>query len=220
MRSGARRRGALTSLLSGRRLRDKRTLVGPSPPTTGGCTMMKNLPAVPDDLTPFAMAAFLARYREPTVRAYRRDLRCFWSWCTEHHLAPLRARRPPLELYLRDLERRGYAPAGRCTRPVEPPPAPTSTGGLGPTAAADRPEPALAARYAAGLSPPTTCGRSGRPHQASPLRSSRVTSTDGSGTTDGSRRRTISPLCSSSGPTPCAVRVYETPRQRFHPSAS
>lgn len=73
--------------------------------------MTSNLPAVPDDLTPFAMAAFLARYREPTVSAYRRDLRCFWAWCAEHDLLPLQARRPHLELYLRDLERRGYAAA-------------------------------------------------------------------------------------------------------------
>lgn len=73
--------------------------------------MTSNLPAVPDDLTPFAMAAFLARYREPTVSAYRRDLRCFWAWCAEHDLVPLQARRPHLELYLRDLERRGYAAA-------------------------------------------------------------------------------------------------------------
>lgn len=73
--------------------------------------MTINLPAVPDDVTPFAMAAFLARYREPTVSAYRLDLRCFWSWCVEHDLQPLQVMRPHVELYLRDLERRGYATA-------------------------------------------------------------------------------------------------------------
>ena len=56
--------------------------------------MTINLPAVPDDLTPFAMAAFLARYREPTVSAYRLDLRCFWNWCVDHDLQPLQVRRP------------------------------------------------------------------------------------------------------------------------------
>jgi integrase/recombinase XerD len=51
------------------------------------------------------------RYREPTASAYRRDLRCFWQWCADRGLAPLAAKRPHIELYLRDLERRGYAPA-------------------------------------------------------------------------------------------------------------
>ena len=63
------------------------------------------------DLAPFAVAGFLARYREPTLSAYRRDLRCFWAWCLERDLPPLSARRPHIELYLRDLERRGLAPA-------------------------------------------------------------------------------------------------------------
>jgi len=57
------------------------------------------------------VAGFLARYREPTLSAYRRDLRCFWQWCAEHQLEPLTVRRPHLELYLRELEQRGYAPA-------------------------------------------------------------------------------------------------------------
>lgn len=64
-----------------------------------------------EDLAPFAVAGFLARYREPTLSAYRRDLRCFWAWCLERDLPPLSARRPHIELYLRDLERRGLAPA-------------------------------------------------------------------------------------------------------------
>lgn len=64
-----------------------------------------------EDVTPFAVAGFLARYREPTLSAYRRDLRCFWAWCLERDLPPLSARRPHIELYLRDLERRGLAPA-------------------------------------------------------------------------------------------------------------
>lgn len=48
---------------------------------------------------------------EPTTSAYRQDLRCFWQWCADHQLVPLAAKRPHLELYLRDLEQRGYAPA-------------------------------------------------------------------------------------------------------------
>ena len=69
------------------------------------------LPAVAHDPSDLAVAGFLARYREPTVSAYRRDLRCFWQWCADRDLAPLAAKRPHFELYLRDLERRGYAPA-------------------------------------------------------------------------------------------------------------
>lgn len=34
-----------------------------------------------EDVTPFAVAGFLARYREPTLSAYRRGLGCFWAWC-------------------------------------------------------------------------------------------------------------------------------------------
>ena len=46
-----------------------------------------------------------------TARVYCRDLRCFWQWCADRDLAPLAAKRPHIELYHRDLERRGYAPA-------------------------------------------------------------------------------------------------------------
>jgi site-specific recombinase XerD len=69
------------------------------------------LAAVEHDPSDLAVAGFLARYREPTATAYRRDLRCFWQWCADRDLAPLAAKRPHIELYLRDLERRGYAPA-------------------------------------------------------------------------------------------------------------
>ncbi len=45
------------------------------------------------------------------MSAYRLDLRCFWQWCADRDLAPLHAKRPHVELYLRHLEERGYAPA-------------------------------------------------------------------------------------------------------------
>ncbi len=73
--------------------------------------MSENLPAALFDASDFAAAGFLARYREPTTSAYRQDLRCFWQWCADHQLAPLAAKRPHLELYLRHLEQRGHAPA-------------------------------------------------------------------------------------------------------------
>lgn len=63
------------------------------------------------DPSSLAAAGFLSRYREPTVSAYRNDLRCFWTWCAEQDLEPLQARRSHLELYLHDLQDRGYAAA-------------------------------------------------------------------------------------------------------------
>ncbi len=75
------------------------------------------LPAPTLDLSAFAVAGFLARYREPTVSDYRRDLRSFWQWCAEHDLRLLEARRPHIELYLRDQERSGYA-AATISRPL------------------------------------------------------------------------------------------------------
>ncbi len=73
--------------------------------------MPTDLPVPAHDLSEFAAVGFLARYREPTISAYRRDLHCFWQWCADRELVPLQARRPHIELYLRHLEARGYAPA-------------------------------------------------------------------------------------------------------------
>jgi hypothetical protein len=76
-----------------------------------GTVMSTVLAATVSDPLHLAVAGFLARYREPTASAYRRDLRCFWLWCADRDLSPLTVKRPHIELYLRDLERRGYAPA-------------------------------------------------------------------------------------------------------------
>jgi integrase/recombinase XerD len=69
------------------------------------------LPATCTEPSELAVAGYLARYREPALSAYRRDLRCFWQWCADHQLDPLAVRRPHLELYPPELEQRGYAPA-------------------------------------------------------------------------------------------------------------
>lgn len=61
------------------------------------------------DPSSLASAGFLARYRELTASAYRNDLRCFWAWCPQHDVQPLKARRARLELYLPDLQDKGYA---------------------------------------------------------------------------------------------------------------
>ena len=61
--------------------------------------------------TSYAVASFLARHRDLTLRAYRQDMLAFLRWCAERQLAPLEAQRPHLELYLRWMESRGLAPA-------------------------------------------------------------------------------------------------------------
>src|SRR3954447_9293426 len=63
------------------------------------------------DVTKVAIGSFLARYREPTLTAYKLDLKTFLGWCQVNELEPLRVTRGQLELYLRYLEGRGYAPA-------------------------------------------------------------------------------------------------------------
>jgi site-specific recombinase XerD len=73
--------------------------------------MSTALPVTVIEPSEIAVAGFLARYRQPTRSAYSRDLLCFWQRCADHQLPPLAVRRPHLELYLRDLEARGYAPA-------------------------------------------------------------------------------------------------------------
>ena len=50
-------------------------------------------------------AAFLLSCRSPhTRRGYARDLRAFFTWCAQHELAPLAARRAHLDAYTRHLE--------------------------------------------------------------------------------------------------------------------
>jgi integrase/recombinase XerD len=63
------------------------------------------------DVTRVALVSFLARYREPTLGAYRQDLAAFLAWCDRYDLQPLRVTRGQLEMYVRHLEHRGYAPA-------------------------------------------------------------------------------------------------------------
>ena len=75
--------------------------------------MAATLPVTRMEPSDVAAAGFLARYREPTLSVYRRDLRCFWQWCADHQLEPLAVRRPHPELYLRELEQLGYPPFHR-----------------------------------------------------------------------------------------------------------
>ena len=58
-----------------------------------------------------ALAGFLAGYSRLTRQAYELDLRQFTSWCQQHHLRLLGARRADIECFARDLEARGRARA-------------------------------------------------------------------------------------------------------------
>ncbi len=58
-------------------------------------------PPVPlTDQLRLAVAAYLARFKGSSREHTESDLRCFLSWCAEHGLDPLAARRPHLELYI------------------------------------------------------------------------------------------------------------------------
>lgn len=63
--------------------------------------------------TRWAAVAFVASYSSPGTRqAYSTQLRLWIDWCQQHGLDPLaEVRRPHVELYARDLEARGLAPA-------------------------------------------------------------------------------------------------------------
>lgn len=59
----------------------------------------------------FALKGFLAAYRGRTLESYTLDLKSYLGWCTSHHLPPLQALRPHLELYIRWMEQVPYATA-------------------------------------------------------------------------------------------------------------
>jgi integrase/recombinase XerD len=72
--------------------------------------MLVPRPSSPD-VTDYALASFLARYRGATLRAYKQDLLAFLRWCATRQLEPLQVQRPHLELYLRWMEQQELAPA-------------------------------------------------------------------------------------------------------------
>jgi hypothetical protein len=55
----------------------------------------------PTDQLRLAVAAYLARFKGSSREHTESGLRCFLSWCAEHGLSPLAARRPHLERYIR-----------------------------------------------------------------------------------------------------------------------
>jgi integrase/recombinase XerD len=63
------------------------------------------------DEAQLAAGAFLARYRDRTLEAYRYDLRSFFQWADDHGLNVLAATRAHLEWYRSAMEQRGLAAA-------------------------------------------------------------------------------------------------------------
>ena len=58
-----------------------------------------------------AAVAFLARYSDRTLEAYRQDLRFFFAWTASVGLEVLAATRPHIELFRHHMEQRGLAPS-------------------------------------------------------------------------------------------------------------
>ena len=56
-----------------------------------------------------AASAYPGRYCGRTLDAYRYDLRCFFQWASDVHLAVLEAKRPHVELYRTSMEQRNLA---------------------------------------------------------------------------------------------------------------
>jgi integrase/recombinase XerD len=77
--------------------------------------MSKNVLELPAEASTarWAAVAFVASYSSSGTRqAYSTQLRLWFDWCHRHRLDPLaEVRRPHVELYARELETRGLAPA-------------------------------------------------------------------------------------------------------------
>jgi integrase/recombinase XerD len=64
------------------------------------------------DQLQLAVAAYLARFRGSSREHTESGPRCHLAWCTGHHLGPLTAQRPHLELYIRWMqETRRFKPS-------------------------------------------------------------------------------------------------------------
>ena len=66
-------------------------------------TTSQVLPTEPPDPHPLqlAVAGYLARFKAISRTHAESDLRAYLTWCRDHHLDPLTASRPQVELYLR-----------------------------------------------------------------------------------------------------------------------
>ncbi len=76
--------------------------------TTDTAVCTEEPPWLPDEAQ-LAAAAFLTRYNGRTLEAYRQDLRYFFQWATDQHLAVLDSTRAHIEVYRSTMEQRGLA---------------------------------------------------------------------------------------------------------------
>jgi hypothetical protein len=76
---------------------------------TNGTAICTDDPPWSPDEAQVAAAAFLARYNGRTLEAYRHDLRYYFQWATDQHLAVLEASRAHIEIYRSTMEQRGLA---------------------------------------------------------------------------------------------------------------
>lgn len=80
----------------------------PTPLTSSTTICADDSPWSPEEAQ-IAAAAFLARYSGRTLEAYRHDLRYYFQWAADQHLAVLDASRAHIEIYRSTMEQRGLA---------------------------------------------------------------------------------------------------------------
>jgi len=73
-------------------------------------TALRSPVVSPFDEAQLAAAAFLARYSDRTLEAYRQDLRGFFQWAADVGLAVLEATRAHIEIYRTSLEAVDWRP--------------------------------------------------------------------------------------------------------------
>ncbi len=92
-------------------------LAGPRSPVTKGVIVAASTTSLVlydrQDASPEVrtVAGFLAGYSGRTREAYTLDLRTFYRWCDQHRLGLFEVTRTQIELYARELEELGRAPA-------------------------------------------------------------------------------------------------------------
>ena len=82
----------------------------PVTPTTDALALMERALMSRDPLE-LALAGFLSAYKGRTFKKQRQLIKTYVDWCIQNDLAPLEAKRPHIELYLRWIEGRGWSEA-------------------------------------------------------------------------------------------------------------
>jgi integrase/recombinase XerD len=63
-------------------------------------------------------SGFLVTFKQPTRGSYQTSLKAWFQWCTAMNVAPLRAQRAHIELWMRELEEHGNRHAVRGPKPL------------------------------------------------------------------------------------------------------